>query len=116
MALGTGSGTPTYGTTVLTFGTAYNILVRYDFVSGLANDTGALFINPTTEDGSGDIAYVAATTTGTDATTIGSVNLRQGNASNSAGVTIDSTTFSIPEPSTALLGALGVLAILRRRR
>ncbi len=116
MALGTGSGTPTYGTTVLTFGTAYNILVRYDFVSGLTNDTGALFINPTTEDGSGDTAYVAATTIGNDATIIGSVNLRQGGSTASAGVTIDSITFSIPEPSTALLGALGVLAILRRRR
>jgi len=116
MALGTGSGAPTYGTTVLTFGTAYDILVRYDFVTGVGNDTGALFINPTTEDGSGDTAYVAATTIGTDAVTIGSVNLRQGAAANAAVVTIDNIVVSVPEPTSALLGALGFLAIFRRRR
>src|SRR5260221_2072910 len=51
MALGTSSGTAvTYGTTVLSFGTTYHLLDRYDFVPGLANDTGALYINPTTAD------------------------------------------------------------------
>ena len=116
MALGTGSGAATYGTAVLTLGTPYTILVRYDFFTGLANDSGALFINPTTEDGTGNTAYVAATTIGTDATTFGSVHLRQGTAANAPGVTVDSITFAIPEPSTALLGTLGLFALLRRRR
>lgn len=116
MALGTSSGPPTYGTTVLDFNTSYTMLARYDFVPGTGNDTGALFINPSDPLGVGDTAYVAATTIGTDASTISAVGLRQGNSSNAAGVTIDSITVAIPEPTTALLGALGVLGLLRRRR
>jgi hypothetical protein len=118
MALGTSFGTTTltYGTTVLDFNTSYTMLARYDFVPGLGNDTGALFINPTDELGVGDTAYVLATTTGTDATTISSVSLRQGTASNAPGVTIDSITVAIPEPATTLLGALGIFGLIRRRR
>ncbi len=119
MALGTSSGTAglVYGTTVLSFNTSYSLLVRYDFVSGAANDTGALFINPTTIDGTGDTAYVAATTTGTDATTIAGVNLRQGSTGSApGGVVIDNISVFVPEPSVAALGGLGVLALLRRRR
>jgi len=122
MALGTGSGTPTYGTTPLTFGTTYHILARYDFVTGATNnDTGALFINPTTTDGSGDTAYVAATTIGTDATSISAVALRQGTAGNAATLTVDNLRVSstaIPEPATlaTLVGGLAVLGLRRRNR
>jgi hypothetical protein len=118
MALGTSSGTTglTYGTTVLSFATSYTILARYDFVAGTGNDTGALFVNPTTTDGSGDTAYVSATTTGTDASSISSVNLRQGTTANAPTVTIDSITVAIPEPGAAFLGSLGMLCLLRRRR
>ena len=116
MALGTSSGTVTYGTTVLNLNTAYTLLARYDFVPGLLNDTGALFINPSNPLGEGDTAYVAATTTGADATTINSVSLRQGTAGNAPGVTIDSITVAIPEPAAGLLGGLGFVALLRRRR
>lgn len=116
MALGTSSGAATYGTTVLDFNTAYTLLVRYDIVAGTTNDTGALFINPANELGVGDTAYVAATTIGTDATVINSVSLRQGTAASAPGVTIDSITVLVPEPSSTLLGALGILGLLRRRR
>lgn len=116
MALGTSSGTTglIYGSTALSFATTYTLLARYDFVAGTANDTGALFINPTTDDGSGDAPYVPATTTGTDATIIGAVGLRQGTTTPT--VTVDNLVVSIPEPSTALLGSLGLLGLLRRRR
>jgi hypothetical protein len=118
LALGTSSGTAglVYGTTVLDFNTSYSLLVRYDFVSGTGNDTGALFINPTAVDGTGDTAYVAATTTGTDATSIAGLNLRQGTNGSAPGVTIDNISVFVPEPSVAALGGLGVLALLRRRR
>lgn len=119
MALGTSSGTAIYGTTVLDFNTLYTILARYDFVTGSLNDTGALFVNPTTTDGAGNTAYVAATTIGTDATSISSVSLRQGSTNNAPTVTVDNIIVSItpiPEPTVALLGGLGLLTLLRRRR
>jgi len=117
MALGTGSGAVTYGTTELAFNTSYTLLVRYDLVSGALNDTGALYINPTTEDGVGDTVYVAATTIGTELTTISSVSLRQGTAANAPGVLIDSVSvYTVPEPAAALLGSFGLLGLLRRRR
>ncbi|HYD01089.1 MAG TPA: hypothetical protein VEB22_07670, partial [Phycisphaerales bacterium] len=70
MALGTSAGAVSYGSTVLNFGQTYTVVARYDFVAGAANDTGALYIDPTTPGGTGDTPYVLATTIGTDATTI----------------------------------------------
>jgi len=116
MAVGTSSGTPTYGTTVLPFNTMQTILVRYDFVSGATNDTGALFVNPTTADGSGDTPYVAATTVGIDAASISTIRLRQGTAANAPTLVLDNLVVSVPETSSGLLGALGLLGLLRRRR
>jgi len=118
MALGTSSGTPVnYGTTVLPFGQTQHILVRYDFVAGTGNDTGALFINPTTADGSGDTPYVAATTIGTDATSIAGVYLRQGSATQSATLaSVDNivVTGTVPEPAS--LGFIGAAALMLARR
>lgn len=123
MALGTSAGTTglTYGTTVLSFGTTYHLLDRYDFVPGTGNnDTGALFIDPVTMDGSGDTPYVAATLEGIDATSIAAVALRQGSAANAPTLTLDNIevfTEPVPEPSTlALLGVTGVAALVRGRR
>lgn len=118
MAMGTSSGSPvTYGTTELSFNTPITLVARYDFVAGALNDTGALFINPANAYGIGDTAYVAATTIGVDATTISSVNLRQGSASNAPAVSVDAlSVYTIPTPgSVALLGLAGLVAGRRRR-
>jgi trimeric autotransporter adhesin len=120
MALGTSSGTAvTYGTTVLNLNQPYHVLVRYDMVPGTGNDTGALYIDPVSEDGSLDTPYVAATTIGTDATTIAAVALRQGAAGNSATLTVDNLgAFSAVVPEPGALGLIGLAAVfgLRRRR
>ncbi len=123
MAVGTGSGTAvTYGTTVLPFGTVEHILVRYDLVSGTGNDTGALYINPTSPDGSLDTPYVAATTIGTDATSFDAVYLRQGGGSGVAptlasvdNIEVDGVAV-VPEPASLAILALGALVTVRRRR
>jgi hypothetical protein len=116
MALGTGTGTTglTYGSE-LNFGQTYRVLVRYDMVAGLANDTGALYINPTTVDGSGDTPYVNALTIGTDAVTINSLALRQG--TNSPAFTIDNyRAFTVvPEPASMTLLGFAVVGIAARR-
>jgi len=122
MALGTSSGTAvTYGTTVLNFGTTYHVLDRYDFIPdvvvGTPNDTGALYINPVTADGSGDTPYVAATTTGTDAASIDAVALRQGATGSSATLTVDNIQVTtVPEPAAIALFGIAAIGLLRRRR
>jgi hypothetical protein len=116
IAVGTSAGAATYGTN-LTIGTTYTVLVRYDIVSGLANDTGAVFINPTTSDGSADTAYIGVTTVGTDPSQISSVSLRQGTASSAPTVTVDNISVSVvPEPGISLISAIGFIGLLRRRR
>lgn len=119
MALGTSSGSGvTYGSTVLNFGQSYDLLVRYDFVAGAGNDTGALFIDPSTFDGTGDTPYVNATTIGTDATSINGMYLRQGSASNAAGLVVDDISVFInpvPEPTSMALAGVAVCGLAVRR-
>jgi hypothetical protein len=116
MALGSSSGAPTlaqYGTTVLSFGTTYHMVAEYDFVgSGTTNDTANLFINPTDPILGGDNLYVAGVTTGTDATTISSVNLRQG--STGPVVTVDNVAVAtvVPEPASFVLCGLGIVGLI----
>jgi trimeric autotransporter adhesin len=118
LAMGTSSGTAVNYGPELALGTAITLLARYDFVAGTANDTGALFVNPTNPLGVGDTAYIAATTIGADAASISSVNLRQGTAGSAPTVTIDSLLVDgfVPEPATLGLIAAGAVVALRRRK
>lgn len=109
MAMGTSSGTAVNYGAVLNLNQAYHLVARYDFVPGATNDTGALYINPADPIlAVGDVPYIAATTTGTDASTISSVNLRQGTTGSAANVIIDKLGVAVPEPASLALASIGL--------
>src|ERR1035438_7682380 len=65
-----GSAGVAYGSTVLSFSTPYRVVMSYNAVAGLANDTGAVYVNPTDliNEG-GNTAYFSGTWAGgTEAT------------------------------------------------
>jgi len=105
-----------YGTTELPFNTQFSLLACYDIVSGLANDTGALFINPQDPFGVGDTAERSLFITGTDPTTLLSVGLRQG-PTTALGTVSSITISAVPEPtSMAMIGLVSVAGLAVRYR
>ena len=99
--------------TDLAFGTTYRVVQSYNFDTGAAQ----LWVNPTT------IASPSVTSTSLDPSrAVGQFGFRQaaGNSTQLIDNLQVATTFgeaaAIPEPSSALLGAMGALALLRRRR
>ena len=120
------SGTLTWGADVFSFG-AHRVVVSYDSITGTLNDTGNVWVDGTHE--IIDNPWGAATNP--EPTALGAINLRQGGATTSPGLTVDNlnvaTSFAevatftavVPEPtSLSLLGGFGLLALLisRRRR
>ena len=107
-------GISTAGTTAdqtfptdFTFGNTVSIQLRYDF--GTASAILAV--------GAG---FIAGNVDGTPVGSLDTFNLRQGNSTNDESITIDNlvvTGTPIPEPSSALLGLLGMIfALVLRRR
>lgn len=122
---GTGSAT-VWGSSILNLNQSYTTVVAWDFVGGALNDTMAVYVNPLSDNRSNLTAEVTSnwlSTTGAEpVSAISAVNLRQGNAANSA--TLNATYISIgstlsdigviPEPSSAVLimiGAAGLIGI-----
>jgi hypothetical protein len=120
---GSSAGT-VYGTSVLNLGTSYAVAVAYNAVAGTANDTGALYVN--------GVQYGSAFSWGggseASPNVIAEINLRQGGSSSASTLTVDNLVMSldpadvglssIPEPCTATLVGLGLLAgtLIRRRK
>jgi hypothetical protein len=121
----TASGTVAYGTTVLDFNTPYQVAVAYDFVAGTLNDTGAIYVNPTSAVRGDNTPYLTDnwTTALAEPTVIGAINLRQA-ASAAPNLTLDNLVVSadfgdvvvVPEPSTYALMALGAATACWFRR
>jgi hypothetical protein len=85
------SGNVSYTGFNYTLGTTYLVVIKYNFVSGTANDTEDLFINPVI--GSPEPTPTISTTTadnaGTDLTAIVSFCLRQGSSNAAPNVKVD---------------------------
>lgn len=120
-------GTTTWGGGVLALNTDYRVVVGWTFVAGATNDSFKVYVDPLDYVEANNTSYLTHTWTSVTAepTAVSAANLRQGNASNSATVTVDNlivaTTFAeaVPEPSTALsllLGTSALFAVRRRSR
>jgi hypothetical protein len=88
-----------YSSAIYALNTTYLIVLKYDIVSGLANDTASIFVNPPLNSVIPSTGWIANTdASGTDLANVGSIALRQGSASNAAGLKLDgirvSTTWS----------------------
>jgi len=110
---GTGS-TITYGTTVLSLSTSYDVVIVWNFVAGALNDTFSVSVDGTN--------YLNHTWTSAlaEPTSLAAVNFRQGSSSNAAGALVDSilVTSSVPEPqgmALAVAGLLGLVVVMRGR-
>jgi len=117
------SGTTNWGSTVLAFGTSYRVVTEEDFVSGAANDTFDVFVNPTDLSVAGNnTPYATLTWNGAvaEASTYAEINFRQGTAAIAPTETVDnlvvSSSFSdvsaVPEPASLALGLVGGFAWL----
>jgi len=120
---GTGSATQ-WTTSVFNLNQSYTAVLTWNFVGGAANDTMALYINPSTDNISALTAEVSSnwlsTSVGEPATKLSAVNLRQG--SSTTGPTLNATYISvgntlgevgiIPEPSSSMLMVLGAGALV----
>jgi hypothetical protein len=122
------TGTINYGTTVLSLGSTYRLVMGENFVSGNMNDTFALYVNPTDLSVAGNNTPYLSTTwssVSSEAPSYDAVNLRQGTSTDAPTLTLDNLVVSqqfsdvapVPEPSTLALVGLGgaALRIFRRR-
>ncbi|HYO24080.1 MAG TPA: hypothetical protein VEQ85_03945 [Lacipirellulaceae bacterium] len=108
---GTGS-TITYGTTVLSFNTTYDVDIVWSFVAGANNDTFALTVNST--------PYLTHNWTSVTAepATLEAANLRQGSAGNAPTVNVDNLVVDyapVPEPGAVGLLLSAMLGLVRLR-
>jgi hypothetical protein len=115
------SGTPTYGSTILSLNTPYTVVTKWDFLAGASNDPITVYVDPTGPVLTANTPYVSTAWTATEPTTLAAANLRIGGSTTTPGILVNSIQVqAVPEPSTLGLAAAGVglagLAARRRRR
>ncbi|GAA5481776.1 PEP-CTERM sorting domain-containing protein [Haloferula sargassicola] len=106
-----GSSPDTTFATDFSFNTSYKLVVSYDYDTGLSE----LWVNPTSE-ASPSISSVTAD----PSQPMEAFAFRQGSGNSTEVIDnlVVATTFAevVPEPSITLLGGIGLLGLLRRRR
>lgn len=118
-SLSNGGTTPTDWTSDLTINTEYLVILRLDVAARTA--TMGVFDPSSAPSLDSQLTIAGGTASGTTGA-IDSIALRQGSGSGGfsnriGGVMVsNSITEVIPEPSSAVLGAIGLLGLLRRRR
>lgn len=111
-----------YGSTALSINTDYRIVLEYTFVNGggagSGNDQMTLYVNPTSSvegNNSSYVTYTAANNGGTDPTSFGAINFRQG--SSGPVETVDNLTAGsnfndvVPVPELAAWGAISAAGL-----
>ncbi len=116
--------TPTYTTGSFALNQTIFLVGSYEFVEGTANDVSRLWVNPSSSTFAADSAPIPTLTStgGTDLNAVSQFLIR--GASGSPAGEVDElrvgTTWAsvtpIPESASLLLGALGLLGLLLRRR
>ena len=85
------------------FGDTISVTLTYDFSTGLASVSAN--------------SLTATSTSSVIATNLSAFALRQSDSSNNETILVDNLVItSVPEPTVALLGAFGLLGLVRRRR
>jgi MYXO-CTERM domain-containing protein len=118
--------TATYGSSVLNFNQTYQVVVAWDFVNGVSNDSFSLFVDPNSTNRGDLTSYVSvAFASGAEPSTqVSAINLRQGTAANAPAIRVASLAAGstladvgvVPAPGAmALLGVAGLLGARRRR-
>jgi hypothetical protein len=120
------NSTPNYSSTVYALNDVVFLVGSYEFVTGAGNDVSNLWINPTATT-FGTVSAPTATLTAVGGTDLASINqfiIRGANGSPAGEIDelrvgsswASVTPVAVPEPASAVLGAFGLLALLRRRR
>jgi len=116
LGIGTASSTGTYGTSLLSLNTAYNVVIAWNSITGSLNDTLNVYVNPTNPTLANNSAYTSTTWTVAEPSTLDAANLRIGGSGTTPGVQVNTINVAIvPEPSSGALLVLGGVALVAVR-
>ena len=116
LGISANSSTGTYGTSLLSLNTAYDVVIAWNSITGSSNDTLNVYVNPTDPTLANNSAYTSATWTVAEPSTLNAANLRIGGSSTAPGVQVNTIKVEIiPEPSSGALLVLGGAALVAVR-
>ena len=116
LGISTTSSTGTYGTSLLSLNTAYNVVIAWNSITGSSNDTLNVYVNPTDPTLANNSAYTSATWNVAEPSTLDTANLSLGGSGTTPGVQVNTINVAIvPEPSTGALLVLGGAALVAVR-